>query len=80
MKFCHLSASTIKMIEEKRITGHDQLYGGSEHGSDFYLHIPYVGTIIFDNPEEAEAIAGAILSGLKKERLPRRKVIDDEAP
>lgn len=48
-------------------------YGFSEKGMDFNLRIKdFCADIKFDSPEEAEEIAGAILTGLAKNNLPRR--------
>lgn len=61
----------VRAIAASRVTGWDSIYAGTADGMDFYLHVPGF-SIEFASPEEAEVIAGAILSGLRQAGLPRR--------
>lgn len=72
MRFLPIDPFTIQALIEGRHHGEEQMYAYTRQGDDFHLHIPYTGTILFDSPEEAEQIAGAILAGLARDGLPRR--------
>lgn len=79
MRFLPIDPGTVRSLVEGRSCEGGLMFAYTRRGLDFALHVPYTGTIVFDIPEEAEQVAGAILAGLARNDLPRRKAPPEAA-